>query len=255
MKMKVILWWVAVLSFGVVSKVAAQGTVSNGGFEMLAHPANSIVTLSVGTTNLPGWAVAGTGSLFHVTTPLQGWSFAALEGHQFISFNGNNVKLTQTLNTVAGQSYEVSFSAGWFQGEAAMRVFGEVFSTNGNLLGSTNVAVPQTAGWVSPARFRFVAADKTVLQFRSTNATPNVDLVMDAVSVEPVVRPLSIQASPVQLCWASETNRFYQLQYKSELTSTNWTDLGPPMPGNGSTICTEQPVTEPRRFFQAVLLP
>jgi probable HAF family extracellular repeat protein len=48
---------------------------------------------------------------------------------------------------------------------------------------------------------------------------------------------LSIQLLPaqVELCWNSETNRPYQLQYCSDLTTHLWSNLGTPIQGNGAT--------------------
>lgn len=254
---KATLWLVqALFALGIWSKVPAQNIVSNGGFEFLAHPSNSIVTLSVGSANLPGWNISGTGSLYQVTTPLSGSTFSAWEGHQFISFNGNQVSLSQTQNVTAGQTYEVGFVVGYFQGVSTMRVIGEAVSTNGDLLGSLDVAAPTSPGWASPSRFRFVAtSDQVMLKFRGTNATPNVDLVLDAVSLEPVVRPVSIQAFPIQICWESQTNRSYQIQYKTNLASPDWLDSGSPVAGTGSTICSNQITADPQKFFRVILLP
>ncbi len=66
---------------------------------------------------------------------------------------------------------------------------------------------------------------------------------------------LSIETSQVRLCWDSETNVLYQLQYRSELTTNIWTDLGAPVEGNGTKIYTTDQVVTPRRYYRVVALP
>ncbi len=245
----------AVITFWLVES-RAQNLLSNGSFEIPPHSTNSIVSLPTGSTNLLGWTIEGAGSVYLVTTPLEGWSFIALDGQQFIDFNHPTVTLSQSFATIAGESYEVTFSVGRFQGPTNMQVIAEVVSTNRDALGSLTVGVPETAGWSPPSRFRFTAADNTAtLRFHGSNATVNVDLAMDAVTVERVTPRLTIEVSQVRLCWESQTNRIYQLQYRSDLATNTWTDLGPPIPGTGTRDCSEQPVTEPRRFYRIFLLP
>jgi hypothetical protein len=64
---------------------------------------------------------------------------------------------------------------------------------------------------------------------------------------------LSIRVSQVELCWSSETNQVYQLQYRSTLTTNTWTDLGSPIPGNSPTTCTYDAVApgSPQRFYMS----
>ncbi|MGA2661663.1 MAG: hypothetical protein ABSH34_29625 [Verrucomicrobiota bacterium] len=48
----------------------------------------------------------------------------------------------------------------------------------------------------------------------------------------------------------------YQLQYNSDLSSSNWTNLGSPAAAAGTTLSTTDSVTNgPPRFYRAVLLP
>src|SRR6185295_13007447 len=66
---------------------------------------------------------------------------------------------------------------------------------------------------------------------------------------------LTIEVSEVRLCWNASTGRMYQLQYRSELTTNWWTDLGGAIPGNGRIICTNDPLVGLRRFYRVVMEP
>ena len=66
---------------------------------------------------------------------------------------------------------------------------------------------------------------------------------------------LTIQFSQVQICWNSDGDKTYQVQYRSELTTNAWVDLGTPIAGTGTTSCITDPITGPRRFYQVVVLP
>jgi hypothetical protein len=124
------------------------------------------------------------------------------------------------------------------------------------------LAALMTAGahtvWASKTRFRFGAPTPiTTIRFTATNGSPNLfpALILDDVSVERATPHLSIECSVVRVCWESQTNQTYQLQYRSELTTNVWTDLGTPIQGNGGTNCTVRPVAEPPRFYRVVRLP
>jgi hypothetical protein len=46
-----------------------------------------------------------------------------------------------------------------------------------------------------------------------------------------------------------------QLQYNSDLTSTNWTNLGTPIPVTAATLTATDSLTNaPQRFYRLVLL-
>ncbi len=252
--MKAIYLLAAVLSFG-LAEGRAQNLLTNGSFEVPSHYTNSYFFLSAGNTALPGWTIQGSGTVTLVSTPLAGWSFMALEGKQFLDFNDPGVTLCQAFNTRPGESYEVTFSAGYFQGHTNMAILAQAVSTNGAVLGLALAGAPPPSGWKPPTQFRFTATDPTTtLQFQGSNATVNIDLALDNVGVLPVTPPLTIAVSQVRLCWQSQTNRLYQLQYATDLASNSWTNLGTPIPGTGND-CSEQPVGEPHRFYRVLLLP
>jgi hypothetical protein len=76
------------------------------------------------------------------------------------------------------------------------------------------------------------------------------------LKITPELVSLSIQISAVELCWPARTNRLYQLQYRSGLTTDQWTDLGAPIAGNGGIRCaTESTRGIPQRFYRVIELP
>lgn len=232
-----------------MSNSPAQNLITNGSFESVVPFTTG--SLGVGSTNLMGWNIGGTGTIFVAEV----WLPAA-DGNRFLSLNHNTVTVSQTFNTIPVQDYEVAFSVGYYQGNANMAITAGAFDGSGTLLGTISVNASNVVGWRPSARLRFTAiSDLSRVQFSGTNCTPNIDLLLDAVSVEPVVQHVSIVDSPLRLCWESKTNRAYQIQYRTTLTTNSWTDLDSPIDGTGSTICSTQSITEPQRFFRVVTLP
>jgi hypothetical protein len=66
-----------------------------------------------------------------------------------------------------------------------------------------------------------------------------------------------VEGSNVEICWNSRTNRMYQIQYRSELTTNLWTDLLPPIPGSGGTNCVSTGILsgEHQQFYRVVEQP
>jgi hypothetical protein len=60
----------------------------------------------------------------------------------------------------------------------------------------------------------------------------------------------------VDLVWTTEAAGTYQLQYTSDLTSTNWVNVGGAVIAGGTNLSATDPVTNaPRRFYRVVRLP
>lgn len=65
-----------------------------------------------------------------------------------------------------------------------------------------------------------------------------------------------IQVSEVVLRWIGERGIIYQVQYRSDLTTNTWTNLGSPIAGAGMLEQADRvPSREPRRFYRIVLRP
>jgi len=65
----------------------------------------------------------------------------------------------------------------------------------------------------------------------------------------------TISVSQVRVCWSTESNILYRVDYKSTLTSNTWTPLVTDVVGNGATNCVFDAVTEEKRFYQVVRQP
>ena len=72
------------------------------------------------------------------------------------------------------------------------------------------------------------------------------------MTITPLVT--TIRASQVEVCWNSQANLTYQVQYRSDLTTNLWTSLVGCVPGNGSLKCINDPVVvgQPQRFYRVV---
>ena len=68
---------------------------------------------------------------------------------------------------------------------------------------------------------------------------------------------LNVRVSQLEVCWTSRSNRLYQVQYRSTLTTNIWTSLGASVQGNGSTNCINDPINigQPQRYYRIEELP
>lgn len=74
--------------------------------------------------------------------------------------------------------------------------------------------------------------------------------------VPPVPRlTISRELSAVRLSWDSQTNRMYQIQYRADLATNAWADLGLSVSGNGTTNIATDTVIDPHRFYRVVPFP
>src|SRR5688572_27253168 len=64
---------------------------------------------------------------------------------------------------------------------------------------------------------------------------------------------ISIDVSHICVRWASQSNRIYQVQYRSVLTSNLWTNLGFAVQGNGKTVLMTDAVEGPLRFYRVIV--
>jgi len=97
---------------------------------------------------------------------------------------------------------------------------------------------------------------KAILAAGSTNAATGGAAVPFVTQFTFEPPPLvTIQVSQVEVCWSSQSNLTYQVQYRSELTTNLWTSLGNCLQGTGSRICISDPVVvgQPQRFYRVVL--
>lgn len=222
--------------------------VQNGGFEtgdftdwtMTNDPTATLVT----TTNF----------IFAPSFPPNSGNYYALfgEGDEQLAY------LTQTIPTIPGQLYQISF---WVNcDDETPNEF--LFSWNGETLFSnqfTSTNFTQSV-W---SNFQFTAtatSNYTVIEFGAGN--DNSYTALDDVSVQPfVVPPLVIQSvtksgGSLQLTWNSMSGVVYQLQYNTNLGGTNWMNIGGSITATTSTASTSTPITNyPEGFYRLQQLP
>ena len=76
------------------------------------------------------------------------------------------------------------------------------------------------------------------------------------LTIVPEFQTVTQTNNTLSLTWSTEAGGKYQLQFNSDLSSTNWTSLGSPFTATGATCCTTDCVTNgPQRFYRLVLSP
>jgi hypothetical protein len=62
---------------------------------------------------------------------------------------------------------------------------------------------------------------------------------------------LSPESDSVDLCWDTQTEAVYQLDYRNSLQSGSWEALGGTVQGTGSEVCTNDPLAgQTQRFYR-----
>jgi len=210
--------------------------------------------------------VEGSDGYFYGTTSVSGTSWSVYSGAWF-DYGGTMFRITTNgaltpLYSFTGGSESVS--AGLLQGR------------DGNFYGTT----PQGAGTVF--KMTTNGALTSLYSFTGGNdgANPTAALVrgsdgnfygttygggvggngtvfrLTIVRPTPVFQTATLANDTLRLAWSTDAGENYQLQYNSDLSSTNWTNLGSPTNATGATINATDSVTNgPQRFYRVVLLP
>jgi uncharacterized repeat protein (TIGR03803 family) len=76
------------------------------------------------------------------------------------------------------------------------------------------------------------------------------------LTIVPEIQAVTLKNSTLSLTWSTEAGGKYQLQYNSDLSSTNWASLGNAVIATGSTLDITDSVTNgPQRFYRLALSP
>jgi hypothetical protein len=227
-----------------------QNLVLNGGFE---------------TGDFTHWMLNTNGSGTFVDDgvtgiiPHSGSYFAAL------GQSGSLGYISQTLPTIANQSYLLSL---WFNSPDV----NELSTTKGLLTSNTpnqfvvswngaslynQTNIPPTTGWTNLQFIVTATGAATVLQFGEMVVPWYLGL--DDINVWPIPTP-NIQSSRVpgnafSLQWITLTNTQYEVQYSTNLASTNWFNLNSYNAAGSVLTVTNSANTNPATFYRVVLLP
>ena len=226
--------------------LAGQELVQDGGFE-----AGDFAYWNLSGTDAAGYNYVDDGYYDTGLSPYSGNYFASL------GENGSLAYLSQTLRTRAGQPYLLSF---WLQcsdlgtGTTTPNQF--IAQWNGSTL--TNMVNAGVFDWTKLGYTVVAAGTSTVLEFAAEN-DPGA-FALDDVSVVPIPLP-SIQSfrqskGTVNLTWTTVPGMAYQVQYKTDLTSATWLNLGGST--NATTGTTSVSVTispGSARFYRVALMP
>jgi sugar lactone lactonase YvrE len=118
------------------------------------------------------------------------------------------------------------------------------------------------ASWTANVRnptFTPDVADLFIFRLTATTAAGAIairTLAFTALPPPPVLQAVQLTQGTLDLTWSTEAGAGYQLQYNSDLNSTNWTSLGGPETATGPTLsATDYATNGPARFYRAVRLP
>ena len=161
--------------------------------------------------------------------------------------------LSQTLATIPGQNYLLSFWLNNLSGATPNQ-----FSARWNgayVLNQTNLPA---FGWTNLLFFVTATSSNTSLQFgfRNDQNYFGFDAVsvtnVPAIRLQPPVRTNSL----VRLAWNGLDGLVYQLQYKTNLTQSAWLNLGVAFTATNATVSTnDTPGADRQRFYRLLVWP
>jgi hypothetical protein len=163
--------------------------------------------------------------------------------------------LSQTLATVAGQNYLISF---WLDNPVSGSV--QHFLVNWNGTSLYNNSSPPAFAWTNFQFLDTASGTNSILQFGAENDPSYFGL--DAVSVTPVpaaaFRSAVSASGSFSLSWATASGLAYQVQYKTNLSQANWISLGTATVATGSSLTvsdTNSVKSSSQRFYRLVVSP
>lgn len=104
--------------------------------------------------------------------------------------------------------------------------------------------------------FETVVADEPNGPALTATNSFTVIVLPSVVVAPPVFQSITLSEGSVTLIWTTVAGRNYRLQYNSDFTGTNWTDITPDIPASGPTTSFTAPVRESdQRFYRVSVLP
>jgi hypothetical protein len=226
-----------------------------GSFELGSYAGDAekgFMRLPSGATNIVGWVLGNAaGGVDWMSQPI----CKAASGNYSMDLVGvlPGSGLSTTIPTTPGAVYKLSFQTyGPSQGTTGKVTAGslsQVFDAPDG--GPSATAIYKTNVFMFTAN-----ASSTTVTFEPV-FTYGFGPAIDDVSVEPVAPRLAIRFSQVELSWNTISQTTYQVQYRSELTTNLWTDLGASIIGDGQNKIFTDAIApgQPRRFYQVVTRP
>jgi hypothetical protein len=214
---------------------AAAALIQNGGFE---------------TGDFTGWTLSGNTNACYVTTSFP-YVHLGIYGAQLGPVGAMGF-LSQTVTTSPGQTYLLSF---WLNSSGQM--FDEFLAAwNGtNIFDQTDIT---TGGWTNLQFVVSATQSSTLLQFGFRNDPGYFGL--DDISVAPgfalAFQSVIKNGGTLAFTWSAQSGRVYQVQYRTNLTQTNWINLGGALTATNSTASASDSISTGRqRFYRVVQLP
>jgi hypothetical protein len=167
---------------------------------------------------------------------------------------GSPAYLSQTLTTLPGQSYLLSF---WLNniGGATPNQFLVNWNTN---FTSTNTLFDQTNmpafnNWTNMLFIVTATGTNTALQFGLEN--DNYYFGLDDIALLPIPTPtfsaVAATNHAIQFTWNSLTGLVYQIQYATNLAPANWNNLGSPVTATDFTFTATNSIgPDAQRFYR-----
>jgi len=163
--------------------------------------------------------------------------------------------LSQTLPTVSGQDYLLSF---WLNNTISGS--GQQFEVKWNGVTLYNLSNPSSFNWKNLQFAVTASGASTVLQFAAENQ-PNV-FCLDDISVARIpnvaFRSAVLESNSINLGWITASGLSYRVQYTTNLSQPKWLNLGKPIiaPGGPVTISDTNGVqSSSQRFYRLVVSP
>lgn len=192
-----ILRWSAIIVLLAVPLPARADLITNGSFEEGSpQPTGSGIALPTGSTTMPGWTVIGgtAGDGLAWLSNANPFGGVTPFGNNFLDLTGFNDRapyfgVSQTITTVVGQQYTLSFDLGVDQSDARFKgPIGLTATADGSSLAVTNFNPAGTGNIWQAFSLNFAATStSTLISLQGTQGTQYIGL--DNVSVNPAAVP------------------------------------------------------------------
>ena len=232
--------------------LVGQTVVQNGGFET--------------GVDMTGWYLSKYGyndanhnkvwSIEHydVESGIHGSDVAHSGGYGMMIGQSNSLGyISQTLQTVAGRPYILSFWLRTPYGGTPNEIL--VQWGGRTLFDQVDMVLPD---WTN-LQFVVMASDPTtLLKFGARNdpALFGLDDISAQLLVMPALGLVVPHTNASSISWSAATNLHYQAQYTTNLVPVNWINLGGELLGTGGTMTVTDPSpVSSQRFYRVLLQP